>query len=96
LRWGFVAIGAVAFVDMYGTWWAAKHRDSEIPYGVFESGMRSDSLRLVEDYGWTEAVLVNRYYFLGLICLAALLAVYAWGVRRALRQARAASSQRKA
>jgi len=93
LRWGFVAIGAAAFVDLYSTWWAVKRHDGEIPYGVFESGMRSDALRLVEDYGWKEAALVNRYYFLGLLCLAALTLMYAWGVRHALRQARAGKSR---
>lgn len=83
LRWGFGVMGASAFVDMYSTWWAARWRDGDVPYGVFESGMRSDSLRMVEDYGWTEAILIHRYYVLGLTCLAALALIYTWGVRRA-------------
>ncbi len=82
LRWGFVVIGAIAFVDIYSTWWKARRDQSAIPYGTMD-GMASDSMKLVEQHGWTLDVLVQRYVMLGLCCLAVLAAVYAWGVWRA-------------
>ena len=45
--------------------------------------MASDAMKLVENYGWTQQLLVSRYVTLGLCCLAALALVYAWGVWRA-------------
>ena len=46
-------------------------------------GMASDSMKLVEQHGWTLDVLVQRYVMPGLCCLAVLAAVYVWGVWRA-------------
>ncbi len=83
LRWGFVAIGAGAFVDINATWWLARRDPSEIPFTTRENGMESDALRLVNNYGWTEAALVNRHILACLACMAVLALVYAWGVRRA-------------
>jgi len=82
LRWGFVAIGAAAFVDIYATWWKSRKDHGAIPYGTMD-GMASDSMKLVETYRWTMETLVSRYVMLGLCCLFALIIVYAWGVRRA-------------
>lgn len=82
LRWGFVVIGAAAFIDIYATWWKSRRDESAIPYGTMD-GMASDSMKLVESYGWSLQALVNRYVLLGLCCLAVLAAVYAWGVWRA-------------
>lgn len=87
LRWGFLAIGAAAFVDIYTTWWSAHGDLSTIPFGAFENGMRSDSLVLVEDFGWSDAALANRYFWLGIACLIALVTVYGWGLRQAWQQA---------
>ena len=53
-----------------------------IPYGTMD-GMASDSMKLVEQHGWTLDILVQRYVMLGLCCLVVLAAVYAWGVWRA-------------
>jgi len=39
----------------------------------------SDPSLLTEMYGWTVLQLVDRYVRLGIICLAALLALYIWG-----------------
>lgn len=102
LRWGFVGIGAAAFVDIYATWWKSRRDESAIPFGTMD-GMASDAMKLVEDYGWSQQMLVNRYVVLGLCCLAALAVVYAWGVWRAkaqldaqqLAQKREAWAQRK-
>ena len=90
LRWGFVAIGAAAFVDMYATWWTSRSDFTNIPFGSFESGMPSDALRLVEEFGWAKEALVHRYVVLGLCCLLALASVYAWGVWRAWQKAEVA------
>ncbi len=83
LRWGFVAIGAGAFVDINATWWLARRDPSEIPFTTRANGMESDALRLVNNYGWSEAALVNRHILACLACMALLALVYAWGVRKA-------------
>lgn len=83
LRWGFLVIGAAAFVDINATWWAARRDSSEIPYTTRDNGLESDALRLVSEFGWTESALVNRHIGTCLACMAILALVYAWGVRRA-------------
>ena len=83
LRWGFVAIGAGAFVDINATWWLARRDPSEIPFTTRANGMESDALRLVNNHGWSEAALVNRHILACLACMALLALVYAWGVRKA-------------
>lgn len=90
LRWGFVAIGAGAFVDINAVWWAARRDSSEIPFMTRDNGMESDALRLVNEFGWTEAALVNRHIAACLACMALLALVYAWGVRKAWLKAKAA------
>ncbi len=90
LRWGFLFIGAAAFVDMFATWWAARTDFGRIPFGEQEYVGASDAVRLVDDFGWATEAMVRRYVALGLSCLAALAAVYAWGVWRAKKAADAA------
>ena len=87
LRWGFLMIGAAAFVDMFATWWAARSDIGAIPYGEIEGVGLSDSARLVEEYGWSVTALVQRYVLVGVLCLLALALVYAWGVWHAWRKA---------
>ena len=82
LRWGFVVIGAAAFVDIYATWWKARKDESAVPYGT-TGGMATDSMTLVDVYGWSLQTLVSRYVVLGVCCLITLALVYAWGVWRA-------------
>ena len=82
LRWGFLVIGAAAFVDIYATWWKSRKDEGAIPYGT-TGGMATDAMTLVDAYGWTLQTLVNRYVVLGVCCLIALALVYAWGVWRA-------------
>ena len=86
LRWGFTAIGAAAFVDMFATWWAARTDVGAIPYGM-TGGMHTDSYKLVEYYGWSFDTLVGRYVTTGIVCLVGLAAIYAWGVLAATREA---------
>jgi hypothetical protein len=90
LRWGFVCIGAAAFSDMFATWWAARNDFASIPFGEIEGVGSSDALRLTQEHGWSNEVLVRRFVAVGVSCLAALALVYAWGVRVALRKAREA------
>lgn len=88
LRWGFLAIGAGAFADMFGTWWAARSDFGAVPFGEMEGVGLSDATKLVDWYNWPTEVMIRRYVALGLCCLAVLAAVYAWGVWRALKSAR--------
>lgn len=75
LRWGFLVIGAGAFMDALLTWVRAWRDWAELPFGRSESGGLSDALRLVDVSGWSEAGLVRSYLALGLACLAVLAAV---------------------
>lgn len=87
LRWGFVAIGAAAFVDMFSVWWAARTDKGKIPFGEMDGVGHSDATRLVDDFGWTIDQLVGRHVTVGVLCLLALAAVYAWGAWRAWQAA---------
>lgn len=96
LRWGFVVIGAAAFIDIYATWWRARKDEGAIPYGT-TGGMATDAMKLVDEHGWTLQLLVQRYVMLGVCCLIVLAIVYAWGVRCAhsQRQARRLVQRRR-
>lgn len=83
LRWGFLVIGASAFVDTFFTWWTARTDVNAIPYGEMEGVGLSDSSRLVEWYGWTESAMVHRYVALGVLCLVVLVIVWVRNLRRA-------------
>jgi hypothetical protein len=87
LRWGFIVIGAAAFVDIFATWWSAWRDSSLIPFGEFESGLKSDALRMFEDYGWSTDALIHRYVAIGISCMIVLVFVYMWGVSQARRRA---------
>jgi len=87
LRWGFVFIGASAFIDMYAVWWGARKDFGLIPFGEQERAGLSDATKLVDVHGWTADQLVHRYVVLGVVCLVVLAAIYAWGVWRAWRYA---------
>jgi hypothetical protein len=87
LRWGFLAIGAAAFVDMFATWWRARTNTDAIPFGEIEGVGLSDPMRLLEWYGWSTQAMVSRYVTVGVLCLAALALVYAWGVWTAWKKA---------
>lgn len=86
LRWGLLAIGAAAFADSFEQWWSARTDAERIPFGMNEGVGLSDPSRLADDYGWTTHQLVSRYVALGCVCLLAILAAYALGLRRAAAQ----------
>jgi hypothetical protein len=80
LRWGFLVIGAASFADAFAQWWGARSDYDTIPFGHDEGSGLSDPSVLTELFGWTTGALVRRYVVLGCLCLAALAAVYAWGL----------------
>lgn len=81
LRWGFLVIGAAAFADAFATWWAARTDRDVIPFGENEGRGPSDPTVLVYQDGFSIPGLVNGYVWLGLACLAVLIAAYVWGLR---------------
>jgi hypothetical protein len=83
LRWGFLAIGAAAFVDTFSTWWSALSDEDMIPYGEMEGVGLSDPSHLVETFGWTQSAMVHRYVGLGIFCLLVLVCVWVWGMHKA-------------
>ena len=92
LRWGFLAIGAAAFVDMFATWLAALRDRLAIPIGEIEGVGLSDAARLLGEHLWDERALVQRFVTVGVLCLVALAVVYVLGVRVAWKKAKAASA----
>jgi hypothetical protein len=67
LRWGFLVIGAAAYIDSFATWVSGP-----IPFGEIEGVGASDPSRLVDDFGWTQSQLVHRYQWVGAVCAIAL------------------------
>jgi hypothetical protein len=85
LRWGFLVIGALAFMDAFATWTGT---EDDIPFGTLE-GTLTDPSSLVQTYGWPIQVMMQRYVRLGVVCLAGLAIVYAYGIlstRAAMRR----------
>jgi len=76
LRWGFLVIGALAFMDAFVTWTGT---EDDIPFGT-QDGTLTDPSSLVQTYGWPIHVMMQRYVRLGVACLAALAITYVFGV----------------
>jgi hypothetical protein len=87
VRWGFLVIGAFAFMDGLHTWHAARHHPEAIPYGEIEGVGLSDPSTLVDEFGWNERQMVDRYFALAVVCLLVLVIVYAWGALTTPREA---------
>lgn len=88
LRWGFVVIGAAAFMDGFEQWWGARTDVDSIPFGRIEGVGLSDPSTLVDLYGWNVSRVIHWNVNVGLACLAALGALYLaalWRARDALR-----------
>ncbi len=77
LRWGLLAIGALSFMHVFLMW---RGPIEDLPFGEIEGVNLSDPSLLTEMYGWTVLQMVDRYVRLGTACLAALLALYIWGL----------------
>ena len=92
LRWGFLAIGAVSFVDVFAQWWESRHHLDRIPFGRNEGSGLSDPSVLCDLFGWSETTLVRRYVVLGCACLAGLATLYVWGLRQARAERDASAS----
>jgi len=90
LRWGFLGIGAVAFMDAFCSWTG---KEEDIPFGVQE-GALSDPSALVETYGWTIQLMIQRYVRLAAVSLIALAIAYVFGVMRTRAELRSANSFR--
>jgi Zn-finger nucleic acid-binding protein len=82
LRWGFVAIGAAAFVDMYSVWLRSLANADNVPYGT-TGGRYTDSYKLIEFHGWSFDTLIGRYLWLGTLCLVVLAVIYYFGLKKA-------------
>ncbi|MGC4123152.1 MAG: hypothetical protein QM765_53010 [Myxococcales bacterium] len=88
LRWGFLVIGAVSFMDPFEQWWAARTDVDRIPFGENEGVTLSDATKLLETYGWPARSIPKAYVTLSVLCLVVLAAFWAWSVWHARRQAR--------
>jgi hypothetical protein len=88
LRWGFLVIGALSFIDVFDTWWGARTDVDRIPFGEIEGVGLSDPSVLVENYGWHEGLLISRYLTLAAVCGAAVLVAYVLGLWQAARAVR--------
>ena len=82
LCWGFLVIGAFAFMDGWTTWRTAAADPETIMFGQNVGSGDSDPTVLVDEFGWSVKQLVSRYTTLGWVCLLGLAGLYAWGALR--------------
>jgi hypothetical protein len=84
LRWGWLVIGSASWADAMRLWWACRTDESQIPFGL-EDGSPSDATRLVDEFGWDQWQMVDRFVLVGEVTLAiALVAFVAALVRERL------------
>jgi hypothetical protein len=88
LRWGFLVIGAAAYVDTFATWWRARTNEDVIPFGDIEGVGLSDPSNLQDTFGWTTRALVDRYVMVGAICGAVITVVWLYSTWQMYRRAR--------
>ena len=86
LRWGFLCIGAAAFVDTASMWWQARTDTDVIPYGEIEGVGQSDPAKLLDIHEWVEPTIVHRYSLVIELCVVALAVGWAWSVWSARRR----------
>lgn len=89
LRWGFLVIGAGAFVDLAMPWLQAVGDASAIPYGRIEGVGLSDPSRMTDTYGWLQSELIRSYLTCAGVSLGVVAASWWWGLGDAARQRRA-------
>jgi UDP-N-acetylmuramyl pentapeptide phosphotransferase/UDP-N-acetylglucosamine-1-phosphate transferase len=90
LRWAFLIIGSLAFMDAFAVWTGGIER---IPFGENENGL-SDPSVLTELYGWNVNLLRTRYQRLAMLCLAALTTLYACGLAIVAREGKTSQRDR--
>lgn len=88
LRWGFIVLGALAFLDVFRPWWRARRDRDEIPFGEIEGVGHSDPTVLVDQHGWGMGAMVTRFVSVGVVCLLALGAAHVAAVLAARRRVR--------
>lgn len=88
LRWVFVVVGALAFMDARATWFSGI---DHLPLGEDDRGL-SDASVLTESYGWTLELLVGRYQQLAVGCFIVLAAAWATGLLQAIGELQAAGA----
>ncbi|HKV48717.1 MAG TPA: hypothetical protein VJN69_11560 [Candidatus Acidoferrales bacterium] len=93
LRWGLLAIGALAFMHVFRLWSGPYEN---IPFGEIEGVNLSDPSLLTTMYGWSILQLVDRYLLLAKVCFSALAAIYAWGLVSAYLETRSLANQKEA
>ena len=86
LRWGFLVLGALGFMDPFTTWWRARRDVEVIAYGQIDGVGDSDPTKLVDVYGWSQSQLVARFVTVGTVCVVALVLVGVWADWRARRR----------
>jgi hypothetical protein len=91
LRWGFLAIGACAFMSRFTLWVAAREDIGRIPFGANEGAGPSDPSMLADVYHWSVNQLVHRYVNLAVTCLTLLGVLYLVGLLQARSALRAVS-----
>lgn len=85
LRWGFLVIGAAAYLDPARVWLRASDHDT-IAFGHIEGVGDSDPSRLVDGHDWSVDALVGRYQTLLWACAVAIVLLYVRGVLAARQQ----------
>jgi hypothetical protein len=82
LRWGYLVIGAGAFMDAFLTWFRSWRDVAELPFGRSESSGLSDALRLVDESGWSERGMIRAYLALSVLCLSVLAITFSLSLRQ--------------
>lgn len=85
LRWVFLVLGALAFMDARASWFGGPET---VPFGEDDRGL-SDPSVLTESYGWSVPLLIGRYTELATACFFVLALAYVGGLLGALAEARA-------
>jgi hypothetical protein len=82
LRWGFLAIGAAAFLDIFTPWY---NKDiSAIGYGM-TGNIHTDSFKMINIHLWQWDSLFTLHNTIGYSCLLAVVCAYCLGMKQANR-----------
>ena len=80
LRWGFLAIGAAAFMDIFAPWY---NKDiSAIGYGM-TGNIHTDSFKMINVHLWQWDSLFTLHNTIGYSCLLVVLCAYCLGIKQA-------------